>query len=69
MAKVEVQALNPVFLDEANVADFNITPPIGFARWRAVHNLHGKDLNILAPGEIGVIGMRLVESALRATKE
>ena len=27
------------------------------------------DLNILAPGEIGVIGMRLVESALRATKE
>lgn len=49
MAKVEVQALNPVFLDEANVADVNITPPIGFARWRAVHNLHGTDLNILAP--------------------
>ena len=25
-------------------------------------------LNLLAPGHIGVIGMRLVESALRATK-
>jgi len=49
MAKVEVQALNPVYLDEASVADVNITPPIGFARWRAVHNLHGTALNILAP--------------------
>tara|TARA_R100000329_G_C7617443_1_gene219308 strand:- start:2233 stop:2901 length:669 start_codon:yes stop_codon:yes gene_type:complete len=49
MAKVEVQALNPVYLDEANVADVNITPPIGFARWRAVHNLHSENLNILAP--------------------
>ncbi|MEE2759606.1 MAG: Gfo/Idh/MocA family oxidoreductase [Candidatus Thermoplasmatota archaeon] len=27
------------------------------------------ELNLLAPGEIGVIGMRLVESALNATKE
>ena len=49
MAKVEVQALNPVYLDEANVADVDITPPIGFARWRAVHNLHDTALNILAP--------------------
>ena len=37
-------------------------------------DLHAKgtsfdNLNILAPGEIGVIGMRLVEFALRATKE
>lgn len=49
MAKVEVQALHPVYLDEANVADVNITPPIGYARWRAVHNLHSENLNILAP--------------------
>ena len=49
MAKVEVQKLNPVFLDEANVADVNITPPLGFARWRAVHNLLDTNLNILAP--------------------
>lgn len=49
MAKVEVQALNPVYLDEASVADVDITPPIGFARWKAVHNLHGTALNILAP--------------------
>ena len=37
-------------------------------------NLHAQgesfeNLNVLAPGEIGVIGMRLVESALQATKE
>lgn len=49
MAKVEVQNLNPVFLDEANVADVNITPPLGLARWRAVHNLLDTNLNILAP--------------------
>ncbi len=49
MAKVEVQALNPVYLDEANVQGVDITPPTGFARWRAVHNLHGTALNILAP--------------------
>ncbi len=49
MAKVEVQALNPVYLDEANVQGVDITPPTGFARWRAVHNLHGTALNILEP--------------------
>jgi len=54
MAKVEVQNLNPVFLSEDGgtngaVADVNLTPPIGFARWRAVHNLHGTALNVLAP--------------------
>ena len=54
MAKVEVQNLNPVFLSEDGgtngaVADVNLTPPIGFARWRAVHNLHGENLSVLAP--------------------
>ena len=54
MAKVEVQNLNPVFLSEDGgtndaVADVNLTPPIGLARWRAVHNLHGTALNVLAP--------------------
>lgn len=54
MAKVEVQNLNPVFLSEDGsvggaVADVNLTPPVGFGRWRAVHNLHGTDLNVLAP--------------------
>ena len=54
MAKVEVQNLNPVFLSEDGgtndaVADVNLTPPIGLARWRAVHNLHSEDLNVLAP--------------------
>jgi len=40
--------MNPVYVDEANVADVDLVPP-GSARWRAVHNLHGTALNVLAP--------------------
>ena len=54
MAKVEVQNLNPVFLSEDGatngaVADVDLTPPVGYARWRAVHNLHDTALDVLAP--------------------
>lgn len=41
--------MNPVYLDESAVADVNIEPPGTNARWKAVCNLHGTDLNVLAP--------------------
>ncbi len=49
MVSPQVQQLNPVFLDEANVADVNLSAPTNLGRWKAVHNLHGTALNILAP--------------------
>tara|TARA_X000001382_G_scaffold130500_2_gene125568 strand:+ start:978 stop:1673 length:696 start_codon:yes stop_codon:yes gene_type:complete len=54
MAKVEVQRLNPVYVTENGdvggvVADVNLVPPVGYARWRAFHNLHSENVSILAP--------------------
>lgn len=51
MARLDVTRLNPVYVNEGGssaVADVNLEAP-GSARWAAVHNLHGTDLNVLAP--------------------
>jgi len=47
MGVINIYGMNPVFLQESAVQDINLTPPGG--RWKAVHNLHTTDLNVLAP--------------------
>lgn len=47
MGVINIYNMSPVYLQESAVQDVNLTPPAG--RWQAVHNLHGTDLNVLAP--------------------